>query len=91
VKESFWKEHMMAVTNCSLCGGALVRGRAVVKRGYPFWLSRIPWIKIKLKFYPDDENMESQTVLWEDRRVISYQCSQCKALLLTQEKWSPTE
>jgi len=82
---------MMAVTNCSICGGELVRGRAVVKRGYPFWLSRLPWIKIKLKFYPDDENIESRTVLWESRRVVAYLCAQCDSLLLTKERWSSAD
>ena len=81
----------MEPTNCLICGGELGRGRAVVKRGYPFWLSRLPWIKIRLTFYPDDENVASQIVLWEDRRVLSYLCTQCDALLITQSKWSSTD
>ena len=66
----------------------MVRGKAVVKRGYPFWLSRFPWVRDRLAFYPEDEDLRTETVLPENRRVEAYLCGQCGALLLTQNKWS---
>ena len=79
----------MAQFTCSLCGGNMVRGKAVIKRGYPIWLSRFPWVSDRLAFYPDDEDIRTETVLQESRRVESYHCGQCGSLLMTPNKWSP--
>jgi hypothetical protein len=71
---------------CPLCGGAMVRGRAAIKKSRLAWLAW-PFERDRLEFVADHAPGITEIVARQDTDYEAFKCVQCGALLLTQNKW----
>jgi len=77
----------MEKLTCSICGGNLLPGRVAVRKSIAAKL-QWPFPSDRLFFKPQDETQKSETVLREGVSHRGYKCENCRAVLVTRERWN---
>jgi hypothetical protein len=76
-------------TSCPVCGGAMARGKSVIRKSTMAWLSW-PWASDRLEFAADGADpKEARTPMRQGSPSESFRCGHCGALLVTGKVWYP--